>query len=139
MRIYESATIQEELLTGFQSPCSEFADKPVSLDERYGIGNPGIKLLKVENDFPHLGVFRNDLLLVDLSKKPGPMSLVITMMDDEIKLFQGNKLTNLDDVVCGVVTVVIRNAYENGEIHEQQSQDDQTHSRRPPHGLQEKR
>lgn len=108
MRIYESATIQEELLTGFQSPCSEFADKPISFDERYGLGNPGIKLLKAENDFPHLGVFRNDLLLVDLSKKPGPAGLVITMLDDEIKLFQGNKLTNLDDVVCGVVTVIIR-------------------------------
>jgi hypothetical protein len=122
MRIYESATIKEELLTGFQSPCSEFADKPVSFDERYGIGNPGIKLLKVENDFPHLGVFKNDLLLVDLAKKPGPVSLVITILDDEIKLFQGNKLTNLDDVVCGVVKVIIRNAYENGVAHEYESQ-----------------
>lgn len=108
MRIYETATIKEELLTGFQSPASEFAQKPVSFDERYGIGNPVLKLLTVENDFPHLGIFKKDKLLVDLSKRPGPVSLVVTIMDDEIKLFQGNKITDLDDVVCGVVKVVIR-------------------------------
>lgn len=109
MRIYDSATIKEELLTGFQSPCSEFADKPISFDERYGVGNPGLKLLTVEQDFPKLGVFKNDQLLVDLSKRPGPMSLIVTFMDDEIRLFEGNKQTILDDVVCGVVKVIIRN------------------------------
>ncbi len=108
MRIYESATIKEELLTGFQSPCSEFAEKPLSFDERYGVGDPGIKLLTVEADFPHLDVFKGDQLLVDLASRPGPKSLVVTFLDDEVRLFQGNKLTNLDDVVCGVVTVVIR-------------------------------
>lgn len=111
MRIYDSATIKEELLTGFQSPCSEFAEKPISFDERYGVGNPGLKLLLCEADFPQLGVFKGDKLLVDLSKKPGPVSLVVTFMDDEIKLFQGNKLTNIDDLICGVVKVIIRNAY----------------------------
>lgn len=108
MRIYETATIKEELLTGFQSPCSEFADKPISFDERYGVGNPGLKLLTVEQNFPQLGVFKHDQLLVDLSKRPGPVSLIVTFMDDEIRLFQGNKHTNLDDVVCGVVKVIIR-------------------------------
>lgn len=111
MRIYDSATIKEELLTGFQSPCSEFAEKPISFDERYGIGNPGLKLLTCEADFPQLGVLKGDKLLVDLSKKPGPVSLVVTFMDDEIKLFQGNKLTNLDDMICGVVKVIIRKTY----------------------------
>ena len=111
MRIYESATIKEELLTGFQSPCSEFAEKPVSFDERYGTGNPGLKLLTVQHDFPHLGVLKNDKLLVDLSKKPGSTSLVVTFLDDEIKLFQGNKLTQLEDLICGVVKVIIRDVY----------------------------
>lgn len=108
MRIYESATIKDELLTGFQSPCSEFAEKPLSFDERYGIGNPGIKLLTVQSDFPQWDVYKGDQLLVDLGKRPGTKSLVVTFMDDEIRLFQGNKLTNLDDLVCGVVTVIIR-------------------------------
>jgi hypothetical protein len=108
MRIYESASIQEELLTGFQSPCSEFADKPLSFDEKYGVGNPALKLLTVERAFPHLDVFKGDQLLVDLSKKPGPMSLVVTFFEDEINLFQGNKLSQLDDLVCGVVKVLIR-------------------------------
>jgi hypothetical protein len=114
MRIYSSATIKEELLTGFQSPCSEFAEKPLSFDERYGLGDPGIKLLKVESDFPKLGVMKGDHVLVDLSKKPGPQSLFVTFMDEEVRLFQGNKLTNLDDLVCGVVTVIIRDFYAGG-------------------------
>lgn len=108
MRIYESATIQTELLTGFQSPCSEFADKPLSFDERYGIGNPGLKLITSEADFPQLGVFKGDRLLVDLNKKPGPQSLVVTMVDEEVRLFQGNKMTQLDDMVCGIVKVIFR-------------------------------
>lgn len=111
MRIYESATIQEDHVTGFQSPCSEFAEKPISFDERYGVGNPALKLIKAQSDFPALGVFKNDQLLVDLSKRPGPMSLVVTMMDDEVKLFQGNKLSALDDAICGVVKVIIRDVY----------------------------
>lgn len=109
MRIYSTATIKEELLTGFQSPCSEFAEKPLSFDERYGLGDPGIKLLRVQSDFPHLNVFKGDQLLVDLGKRPGTKSLVVTFLDDEVRLFQGNKLTNLEDLVCGVVTVIIRN------------------------------
>lgn len=109
MRIYSSATIKEELLTGFQSPCSEFAEKPLSFDERYGLGDPGIKLLRVESDFPHLNVCKGDQLLVDLGKRPGAQSLVVTFLDDEVRLFQGNKLANLDDLIFGVVTVIIRN------------------------------
>lgn len=108
MRIYDSASIKEELLTGFQSPCSEFAEKPLSFDERYGVGNPGIKLLTLEADFPQLDVFKGDQLLVDLAKRPGPKNLVVTFLDDEVRLFQGNKLSQLDDIVCGVVTVIIR-------------------------------
>lgn len=108
MRIYASATIQEELLTGFQSPCSEFAQKPLSFDERYGVGNPSLRLITAENDFPHLGVFRHDKLLVDLSARPGPMSLVVTFLDDEVRLFRLDKRKNIDDLICGVVKVILR-------------------------------
>ena len=108
MRIYASATIQDELLTGFQSPCSEFAEKPLSFDERYGIGNPGIKLLKVESDFPKLGVMKGDELVIDLAKRPGSKSLVVTFLEDEVRLFQGNFPTDMDSIVCGVVRLIIR-------------------------------
>jgi hypothetical protein len=112
MRLYESATIQEELLTGFQSPCSEFAAKPISFDERYGVGDPGLKLITVENDFPHLGIFKNDQLLVDLSKRPGPKGLIVTIIDDEVRLFHANQFKNVDDLVCGMVKVIIRHIYD---------------------------
>lgn len=122
MRIYDSATIKEELLTGFQSPCSEFAEKPISFDERYGLGNPALKLLTVDVDFPHLGVFKKDQLLVDLSKKPSPADLVVTFFDDEIRLFQGNRIIGPHAIFCGVVKVIIRNVYKRrGEGHEFES------------------
>ena len=108
MRIYAAATIKDELLTGFQSPCSEFAEKPLSFDEKYGVGDPGLNLLTVERDFPKYDILKGDKLLVDLGKRPGKKSLVVTFMDDEIRLFQGNIQSDLDDVVCGVVTVIIR-------------------------------
>jgi hypothetical protein len=107
MRIFENASIKDEFLTGFQSPASEFAQKPVSFDERYDLGNPSIKLLDVQRDFPQFGIRKGDRLLVDLSKRPGPVSLVVTIMDDEIHLLQGNKFKDLD-LVCGVVKVIIR-------------------------------
>lgn len=108
MRIYDTATIKEELLTGFQSPCSEFAEKPLSFDERYGIGNPSIKLLTCDADFPQFGIFKNDQLLVDLAQKPNSKSLVVTIVDEEVKLFQGDKADHLNEMVCGVVKVIIR-------------------------------
>ncbi len=108
MRIYESATIKEELLTGFQSPCSEFAQKPLSFDERYGVGNPSLKLITVQSDFPHLGVFRQDKLLIDLSARPGPSGLVVTFLDEEVRPFRVDKRKNIDDLICGVVKVIVR-------------------------------
>lgn len=110
MRLYDAATIKEERLTGFQSPCSEFADKPLSFDERYELGNPGLRLLTVEADFPKLQIFKGDQVLVDLAKRPGKNSLIVTIMDDEVKLFQGipEGTENFDGLVCGVVTVIIR-------------------------------
>lgn len=108
MRIYDSATIKEELLTGFQSPCSEFAANPLSFDEKYDVGNPGLRLLEVQSDFPQFGVFKGDRLMVDLSKRPGPVSLVVTFLDDEVRLFQGNKLSELEGLTCAVVKVLIR-------------------------------
>lgn len=111
MRIYDSATIKEELLTGFQSPCSEFAAKPISFDERFGIGNPALKLLTVQHDFPLLGIFKNDKLLVDLSKRPTEKSLVITIMDEEVRLLQGSHLKKIEGLMAGVVQAVIREVY----------------------------
>lgn len=51
---------------------------------------------------------KGDELIVDLSKRPGPKSLVVTFMEDEVRLFQGSFPTDLDDIVFGVVTVIVR-------------------------------
>lgn len=109
MRIYQTATIVEERLTGFQSPCSEFAEKPLSLDEKFGIGNPSLHLVQAENAFPKLGVEKNDWLLIDLSRAPKKTSLVVTITTDDMRLYKG--LTDhpeLEDVRVGVVVALFR-------------------------------
>ncbi len=109
MRIYQTATIVEERLTGFQSPCSEFAEKPLSLDEKFGLGNPSLFFVQVENDFPQLGIQKRDWLLIDLARKPRKMSLVVTIAEDEVKVFKGLvEIPELEDVRVGVVTTIIR-------------------------------
>jgi hypothetical protein len=109
MRIYQTATIVEERLTGFQSPCSEFAEKPLSLDEKFGIGNPSLFFVQVESDFPLFGVQKKDWLLIDLSLKPSAKSLVVTIADDDVKLFKGLvEHPELEDVRVGVVVTIIR-------------------------------
>ena len=116
MRIYSGAQIKEELLTGFQSPCSEYAEKPLSFDERFGVGNPSLRLITCEAHFFQFDILKNDQLLVDLSKRPSLKSLIVTITDDEIKLFQIKELHQLrrfsiglvENHTFGVVRLIIR-------------------------------
>lgn len=112
MRIYDNATIKQEHLSGFQSPCSEFAQKPLSFDEKFNVGNPGLRLLSVTSDFPALDIFKGDKLLVDLNHPPNPKSLIVTFLDDEIRLFKNKQGINLEDSFCAVVRVIVR-VYES--------------------------
>ncbi len=107
MRIYHTATIQEERLTGFQSPCSEFAEKPLSLDEKFDIGNPSMRLIQVEASNPTLKIYKGDWLLIDLAKRPGSKSIVVAIAHDEVRVYQGEHPA-LEDVQVGVVRAVLR-------------------------------
>lgn len=108
MRIYQSATIKDERLTGFQSPCSEFAQKPLSLDEKIGVGNPSLLFLQIEASFPAHGIYKGDWVVIDLSKRPGEKSLVVAVVGDEVRVFKGAMKEELEDVRVGVVVVVVR-------------------------------
>jgi hypothetical protein len=111
MRIYDSASIKDERITGFQSPASEFAEKPLSLDERYNIGNSSLVLLEIDMSWPQWGILKHDKLLVDLSRRPRAKSLTVAYVGDEVRVFRGVGYEGLDDVVCGVVVVIIRGVF----------------------------
>lgn len=108
MRIYQTATIVEERLTGFQSPCSEFGEKPLSLDEKFGMGNPSLFFLQVEASLSQHSIYKGDWVIVDLSKKPKAKSLLVAFMNDELKVIENKEIPELEDVRAGVVVAVIR-------------------------------
>ena len=63
--------------TGFQSACSEFSESSLSLDEHFGIKDPAIKIVKIKVDAPLFGINKNDLLLIDMNKRPRSGDLII--------------------------------------------------------------
>lgn len=112
MRIYKTATLIEERLTGFQSPCSEFGEKPLSLDEKFGIGNPSLFFLQVETSLPQHSIFKGDWVIVDLSKKPKAKSLLVAFIHDELRVVENKEAQELEDAKCGVVVAIIRDYRE---------------------------
>jgi len=57
----------------------------------------------------HVGVYKNDILLIDRSKKPTPRSLIVFCSDGEYGLntFAELSKTHMNIIVWGVVTYVI--------------------------------
>ena len=101
-------------VTGFQSPCAEFAQKPLSLDERYLTNRPSLFIIEVDFDSLVLGVRKGDRLLIDRSLHPKKGQLCLMVIRDEFKLsfFEPPKFKEQDpecgDFVWGVVTTLFR-------------------------------
>jgi DNA polymerase V len=101
-------------VTGFQSACAEFAQKPLSLDERYLSNKPSLFIIEAATDSPVLGIQKGDKFLIDRSLKPREGQLVLLVLSNEFKLqrFFRKKLEGQDpetgDFVWGVITTLIR-------------------------------
>lgn len=101
-------------VTGFQSPCAEFAEKPLSLDERYLTNRPSLFIVEVASDYRLLGLLKGDKLLIDRSIRPkeGQLSLLVIQNQFELKKFSRQILLSQDpesgDFVWGVVTTLLR-------------------------------
>lgn len=108
MRIYQSATIKDERLTGFQSPCSEFAEKPLSLDEKIGMGNPSLLLIQIEMSFLSHGIRKGDWIVIDLSLRPSPQDLMMAVIGDDVRVFRGHMKEEVEDMRVGVIVLVVR-------------------------------
>lgn len=105
MRIYEQATVVDATQTGFQSACSEFAAKTLSLDEKFSMGDPGIHLLEVQADDQRLGLSRGDALIVDQSRTPVYGDLVV--MGERLVKFH-TKMDLTDEAIFGVAIAVFK-------------------------------
>lgn len=101
-------------LTGFQSPCAEFAEKPLSLDERYLSNRPATFIIEAAGDSGPLGIKKGDKLLIDRSLHPREGQLVLLVINNEfqVRRFSQKFLQNADpecgDFVWGVITTLIR-------------------------------
>lgn len=91
-------------ITGFASPCEEFSENRLSLDERYNIGNPAIVMMFLNEDYPKLGLYKGDLLLIDRSLRPRFADLIVI----EDRVYKIGAMTEFEDqVVLGVITTAV--------------------------------
>jgi DNA polymerase V len=101
-------------VTGFQSACAEFAQKPLSLDERYLVNRPSLFIIEVSGDSKGLGIQKGDKFLIDRSLKPRDGQLVLLVLNNEFQLqrFSRKMLQGQDpesgDFVWGVITTLLR-------------------------------
>ncbi len=101
-------------VTGFQSPCAEFAEKPLSLDERYLTNRPSLFIIEAAQDSKILGICKGDKLLIDRSLRPceGQLCLFVISNQFQLQRFSRSMLCLDDpengDFVWGVVTTLLR-------------------------------
>lgn len=101
-------------MTGFQSACAEYAQKPLSLDERYLTNRPATFIIEAKSDSKLLGIRAKDKLLIDRSINPKEGQLVLLVKDNEfiVTQFLSRMLQGQDpesgDFVWGMITTLIR-------------------------------
>jgi DNA polymerase V len=107
-------------MTGFQSPCAEYAEDRLSLDERYLTNPPAMFPLRVSSDSKLFELQKGDELIIDRSLHPKIGDLVVAVISNEFviarfTLHQGIPLLlpfnkkvgdeeNGDDFIWGVVS-----------------------------------
>lgn len=107
-------------VTGFHSACAEFAQKPLSLDERYLTNKPSLFIIEIAADAQHLGLKKGDKLLIDRSLTPKEGQLVLLVLSNQFRLkqFSWKMLEGQDpetgDFVWGVITTLLREFIQAG-------------------------
>lgn len=101
-------------VTGFQSPCAEFAEKPLSLDERYLTNKPSLFIIESTGESKSLGIKKGDKLLIDRSLQPKEDQLCLFVINNEFQLKRYSHQMHLtldtssEDFIWGVVTTLLR-------------------------------
>lgn len=101
-------------ITGFQSPCAEYHEDILSLDERYLVARPGIFIIEAATTSVKLGVRAGDKLIINRSLVPKRDDLVLVVINNNFTLtrFYPEQLKDKDpeseDFLWGVVTTLLR-------------------------------
>lgn len=101
-------------ITGFQSPCAEFAGKPLSLDERYLTNRPSLFIVELSTNIPKLALIKGDKYLIDRSLNPRDGDLTLFVIEDQFELniyseeIRKRLSRGEDNFVWGVVTTLLR-------------------------------
>jgi DNA polymerase V len=118
------AEIQQ--MTGFQSPCSEYAEDNLSLDQRFLFDRPGMFFVRASNNYPLFRIEKNDLLLIHRGQHPKHGQNVIAVISDnfviaKFQLVNGigllmpfskkiGDVENGDDFIWGIISSIHRDS-----------------------------
>lgn len=115
-------------ITGFQSPAAEYAQKRLSIDEKYDTFNPEMQFITLEQDHYLFGLKKGDLLQIRRDLNPKHNDLIYTSFAGENGIFRflrHDKVGSLyppkynrdqlDDVISGVIVAIHRSMVEAGE------------------------
>lgn len=72
------AEIQQ--MTGFQSPCSEYAEDELSLDKLFITDRPAMVFVRAAQDYPHYQINKGDLMLIHRGQRPKSNQIVVAVI-----------------------------------------------------------
>jgi DNA polymerase V len=78
------AEIQE--MTGFQSPCTEYAEDELSLDQRFITDRPAMFFVRAKTHYPHFHIMKDDLLLIHRGREPKGGETVMAVVSNNFLL-----------------------------------------------------
>jgi|SRR5690606_24853610 len=81
-------------MTGFQSPCAEYAEERLSLDKKFLSNPPAMFPVKVSSDSLQFNIKKGDYLIIDRSLLPKHNDLVIAVINSEFKIARLDLIRN---------------------------------------------
>ncbi|WP_408095692.1 LexA family protein [Peredibacter sp. HCB2-198] len=75
-------------MTGFPSPCAEYAEEELSWESRYIANEPATFHVKISSDQRQFELKKGDHLIIDRSLDPKPGELVVAVINNEFKIAQ---------------------------------------------------
>lgn len=75
-------------MTGFQSPCAEYAEKRLSLDQKYFSHPSSMFIMKLMSSYENFSLKKHDHLVIDRSLHPKDGDLVVAIIKSEFKVAQ---------------------------------------------------
>jgi SOS-response transcriptional repressor LexA len=117
------AEIQQ--MTGFQSPCTEYAEDELSLEKFFVTDKPAMVFVRAAQAYPHYQINKGDLMLIHRGQQPKSNQVVVAVISNNFVFarFQwvGGKgilmpfnrpigdVENGEDFIWGIVASIHRN------------------------------